>query len=401
MQDHTFLLLGGLLFLLAWWSHRQRSRAVKPWPYPKPLESYPSVTIIRPIKGLDVEVEENVRVGLDTGYDGEVQTLFVFDDEREPALPLVRKVVEEHERSGRPGTAEIFFCGQPPANRTGKLNAMIEALALAKGELVGFVDSDLRTDDEVLRVTVETLSSDAKIGCAFAPVVFWSKPRSLGDAITKILPNGLYTPSALVYAERKDRHFPFILGQFMVFRRKALEAIGGLESTEGQLCDDLYIGQLTHAAGWKNVMAPHWVRIIHYGCGLRESYAIYLRWLTFSRTGLPDFSFVLHVGIPVLLFWAGEWGGLAFAATGQWLNALVYAALAAAVTASVNSFHSKIGGEPMRPRHWWGAAVMLTLLPWVLFKVHVLQNRVVWRGRVYGLDASAKLNIEPEGGQAA
>ena len=53
-----------------------------------------------------------------------------------------------------------------------------------------------------------------------------------------------------------DGELPYIMGQYMVLKRDALRAIGGLKSAEGQLVDDMYIGARMRAAGYTNRVAP-------------------------------------------------------------------------------------------------------------------------------------------------
>ncbi len=387
MPESLYYTVAASLLLISWVSHRIFLRALEARPYPDPLESYPSVTIIRPIKGLDQEVEENARAGLVTGYPGGVHTIFVLDTEDEPALPFIRKVVEE-----RPGEAEILLCGNPPPNRTGKLNAMIAGMEKATGELVCFVDSDIRTDGEVLRVTVETLMAEEKTGCAFAPVIVSETTHTISDACMATLMNSIYRPSAQLWGRRKNWRYPFILGQFMVFKREALADIGGLESTEGQLCDDLYIGQLTEQAGWDNVLAPHANRIIHYGLQPKEAYENYARWITFSRTGFPDLSFFAPIFGMVGFFNISEFAAIYLACTGRFLPALAFVSVMGMITHTMNTVHHAVGAAPKPKQHWWGGAIALALVPWVYFRVYLLQGEIGWRGRDYDLDSGSRLD---------
>ena len=65
-------LLGGIL----WLDQRALLRAMRPRAHPPALARYPSVSVIRPVKGVDVELERTLRSGLEHGYPGAVQTLF-------------------------------------------------------------------------------------------------------------------------------------------------------------------------------------------------------------------------------------------------------------------------------------------------------------------------------------
>ena len=144
-------------------AHWQLGRNLDPSVRTREPARYPSLTVIRPIRGLDVEAIENLRAALDTGYPGECETLFVLDDEQEPALALIRQAMREARAAGRAVDARVLFAGRPPAGRTGKLNAMIVGLQAARGELVAFADSDIRPDREALRALVRTLLVRARL----------------------------------------------------------------------------------------------------------------------------------------------------------------------------------------------------------------------------------------------
>src|SRR5439155_15469811 len=188
---------GALVLALAWRWHGKLAAAVVPRvDRDVRLTRYPSVTVIRPVRGKDVGAEENFRAALDTGYPGDVETLFIFDDDEDPGLPLARKVVREHRASGRRGTADVIVAGSPPPGRTGKLNAMIVGARFATGELIGFGDSDTRPDRNVLRGVVEALMTTPKAGSAFAPVLVDQPARYAGDALYGLMPNPPYSPLA-------------------------------------------------------------------------------------------------------------------------------------------------------------------------------------------------------------
>lgn len=398
MDPSTLSILAGAgaLGLLVWRDHRVLATAMAPRPRPPRLDAYPSVTVIRPIKGLDTELERNVRAGLDHGYPGEVETFFIFDDEHEPAVPLVEKAIAEHRDSGRPGRAEIFFCGQPPAGRTGKLNAMIQGVRRAEGELVAFCDSDVRTDRDALRVLVETLMDRPGTGSAFAPVVVSEEARTIGDAGCAMLLNGLYTPSACKLLRAEGGELPFILGQFMVFSREALEAIGGLENAGGQIVDDLYIGQLVRRAGLHNVASPHPIRIIQYGMGPLDAVKQFSRWITFSRAGIPQWGFKLPIIFRAVTFLASLAVLVWCALRGDALGAAAAGALGAAVVASVNRLHDSTGCAPLRPRHWATPVAIFLLTPFIFARIYLMQHRMAWRGRVYDLKGG-RLAAQPVG----
>lgn len=389
MLDWLASAAGVALVVAALRTHRTLRAALAPGERPERLRDYPSLSVIRPIKGLDPAIEENLRAALDHGYPGALETLFVFDDADEPALPLVKRVLAGQRATGGRAAAEIVLCGAPPPGRTGKLNAMIHGLRRARGDLVAFVDSDVRADRDALRVAVETLLSDPKAGSAAAPAVVTPPPRSLPDAASCVLLNGLYGPSSRLSAHEQGE-LPFIMGQLMVLRREALNAIGNLEDVAGNFVDDIQIGVHVRRAGFRNLLSAHAVEIIWFGFRWPEFVANFVRWMTFSR-GFPDWrSFKLPIVWRVSTFFLGIAGGLALLLSGHALASLPWWGAAAVVTGSLAGLHAGMGGSPLRPRHWIAPAAVLLLAPLVFLRVYT-QRRVEWRGRSYELDAAGRL----------
>jgi ceramide glucosyltransferase len=391
---------GAILLVLSLRTHAQLRTALARMRQPPPrLARYPSVTVIRPIRGIDVEARDNLAAAFATGYPGAVETLFVLDDASDPALPLVHEAIATARRAGHREPARVLFAGSPPPGRTGKLNAMIAGLAAAHGELVAFADSDTRPGPGALRVLVETLLSDPRAGSAFAPVYVPGPRFTAGDVGYALMLNALYGPSASLAAAGNGGALPFIMGQYMIFRREALHAIGGLESASGQLVDDMHLGGEVARAGYKNLMTSCPVPIIEHGMGLGEFARTYRRWIIFSRSGLPSWSFKWPAWVRGLEFWGATLLTLLAIATGHGVGALVPLAAAVVSSLSLVDLHEAAGGRRLAPRHVWVPAAMLLTVPLVYVST-LLHRGVRWRGRTYALDQKARLEARPGRGAA-
>jgi len=386
--DGLWTAAGIALAAIGVFNHRRLRAALAARPAPPRLEAYPSITVIRPVKGLDPEAGENTRAALRHGYPGSVQTLFVFDDESDPALPVIRQVIAEEDADRDPGSCEILFCGEPQG-RTGKLNAMEHGLARARGDVVAFVDSDVRWDREALRIAVETLAADPKAGSASAPVVVTPAPRNLPDACSALLLNGLYGTGARAATLLQGGELTFILGQLMVFRREALHAIRNLEDIAGNFVDDIQIGHQVSNAGFRNLVTSHPIEIIWFGSGWKEFIENFRRWMTFSR-GFDDWSFPRPIAWRTSVFFGGVVGAVALTATGHAAAAIPWWIAAVVVTGSLVLLHQRMGGARLRPRHWPAPAVLLLIIPFIFARVYS-QRSVTWRGRSYRLDRSGRL----------
>ena len=394
-METAIVFLGLLLFSVTLWDHFRLRRAVLEQRRAArnvrlvPAKRLPSITVIRPVRGLDVEADKNLAAALDNEYPGEVETIFVFDDDLDPALAAVRKAVAAHVAAGRRGTAMIMVAGQPPPTMTGKLHAMIAGLGQATGKLIAFGDSDTRPHPQSLRVLVEKLLTTERAGAAFVPVVATEAPLTAGDAGVALMLNGLYGP-AVAATVRDSGDMPFIMGQLMVFRRETLKTLRDLQSVRGELVDDMRIGMDVVAAGQRNVVSEDDLPIVMRGLGLAEFVRMFRRWLIFSRSGLPTWSFKLPVWLRGLEFWLGFLVAALALLSGQYAAAIPAAATVAAVSASMIRLHRALGGAHIGWRHAWVPAAILFLGPVVLFSA-ILKPEVTWRGRTYQLDARSKL----------
>lgn len=380
-----------LLVDLALWHHafaRALTRARVPARRP---DRYASITVIRPVRGLDVGAAENFRAALDTAYPGEVETLFVLDDASDPALPVLRRVVAHHQASGAPGRVEILFAGARPAHRTGKLHAMIAGMARARGTLIAFGDSDTRPTPGLLTALVDALMASPEVGATFAPVVVADPPRTAGDVGYALMHNALYGPGVARAAGVSGR-LPFIMGQIMVFRPEALAAIGGPACAEGQFVDDMYIGRCLDRAGYANVMIDQPLAIVNSGTSARQFLDIYRRWVMFGLDGIP-----FRVTWPLWLRGIDAWlatalVAISLAAGAGWATLIAATALVAQGE-SLRHLHVRFGGAPIPLRLRWVGIALFLVAPLVVASMR--WRRVEWRGRAYALRRTAGLAGAP------
>lgn len=397
------ILLGLLLLLATIWDHFRLRRGLLEQNFAARMSRLrgalaggrgdhplPSITVVRPVRGLDVDAAQNLAAALDNEYPGEVETIFVFDDVLDPGFATVRKAIAEHVAAGRRGTAMIMVVGQPPPTMTGKLHAMVAGLARAKGELIAFGDSDTRPHPHSLRLAVETLLTTDRAGSVFVPVVATEIPQTAGDVGVALMLNGLYGP-AVARTVSKTGEMPFIMGQLMVFRRETLKALRDLQTVSGELVDDMRMGMDVVAAGYRNVVTADTLPIVVRGLGLAEFIRMFRRWLIFSRSGLPTWSFKAPVWLRGVEFWLGFLMTALALSYGQYAAAILAAATVVAVSASMVRLHRILGGAAIGWRHAWVPAAILMAGPLLLVSA-IVKPEVTWRGRTYQLDARSKLH---------
>jgi hypothetical protein len=188
------------------------------------------------------------------------------------------------------------------------------------------------------------------------------------------------------------RELPFIMGQIMIFRREALAAIGGVESADGQLVDDMYLGKRMAEAGWHNVMSDRPLHIVTGDMSLADFVRLMRRWLLFSRSGLP-MQFKRPAWLRGVAMWAAMIAAVAAIAHGLALATVLAVAALAAACLSDRALHRQLGGAPMPLRFFPMTLAVMLLAPLVLASM-VFDRHVDWRGRDYALDNGSHLKSD-------
>ena len=206
----------------------------------------------------------------------------------------------------------------------------------AKGELILFTDADTRHTPDMLRASVSALIAEhADILTAFPheQIVTWGE-----RLLVPIIGWGIFTfvPIRLVQKMRWPA-LSVTLGQFMLFRRIAYDAVGGYAAVKSEVIDDICLGRLIISTGgewrllngsrhvscrmyrsfWeavngfsKSMFAVFDYRILPYILGwlivglafIEPAVALVSRWLRYPLTSLPLNYATLSVVISVVLF---------------------------------------------------------------------------------------------------
>ena len=221
------------------------------------LSQFPSISVIRPVRGADVGAAENYAAALDNGYPGTIETIFVFDEADDPGYPDCRARRSPITWPAAATAARRSSCrARRRTAMTGKLHAMIvgEERGAPRAHRLRRLRHAARSQ-RAARAPSIALMTTPHAGCAFAPVVVYQPAEKAGDVGYATMLNMWYGASVAT-ASRRTGDLPFIMGQLMVFRREALRDIGGVACAKGELVDDMAIGRAVAEKGWRNIMAP-------------------------------------------------------------------------------------------------------------------------------------------------
>jgi ceramide glucosyltransferase len=234
---------------------------------PRPARR-PPIVVLKPVRGLEPRLEENLRSFCAQDYP-DYRVVLGVRSANDPALPLLRGIAaqsperidvvvgEDAARLPPDGRA-------PPVFRNPKIATLAPMLAHADahdrnehdpdGEIIVIADSDMRVTPRYLDAVAEAFD-DPRTGAATA--IYRGEPA--GDDLASVLGamwiSEQFAPSALVSAALEPLAHTF--GATMAVRRGVLADIGGLEALGGRLADDHALGRLVAARGHRVALARY------------------------------------------------------------------------------------------------------------------------------------------------
>jgi ceramide glucosyltransferase len=235
----------GVLCILAALRLRSRVSARKP----KGFSSWPPVTVLKPVYGLEKNLKENLRSACLQDYP-EYQVVFSVQRREDPALPVLREI--EREFGSSRATVAVEECR---AGSNGKINNMIGGLKHARHDILVIGDSDCMLKPDYLKKIVAPLA-DPRIGyvCTFYKAAYATKWYEKIELLT--LNADLMASMIFAHVTGASK---FCLGASTALRRSTLEEIGGLPALADYLVEDYEMGRRIWSSGKKDEIVPYFI----------------------------------------------------------------------------------------------------------------------------------------------
>jgi len=203
---------------------------------PRPTNFFPSVDILIPIYSEPLEILEKTLIAA-SAIVYPHKKIYVCDDSHNPQVT---------ELAGRYGAG--YIKGPKKHAKAGNLN---NAMGQTSGELVVVFDTDHIPATSFLEETVPYFV-DPKIGFIQTPHHFYNE-----DIFQRAFRLGPEVPNEqdmfhhAIQGARDSWGGSFFVGSGAVFRRRALESVGGFKLMS--ITEDIHTSQYLHAAGWQCV----------------------------------------------------------------------------------------------------------------------------------------------------
>ncbi len=330
------------------------------------------VSILKPLKGADPGLEQNLRSFFDIDYP-EYEILFSVADSNDPAVAIVRKLIAEI-----PNANAHLIVGDIELGPNPKVNNLAFTYGRAKHDWILISDSNIRVRPNYLKRMVAHV--DSGVGLVTA-VVAGRNARGLGAHLEAMILNTFYARGMNLAAGAGK---PAALGKSMLFRRSDAKRFGGLGALARFLAEDYMAGELMRKLGLQVILMSDLIEQ-HIGKQTFEAFwQRHLRWGRIRKAQVPlaFYAEVLTV-LPISLLFAT-----------LSLPPLFGISLAAAafIHLGISSFcdflilrHTSVALEPRLPVIWF-LRELIALPLWL----HIASgNTVMWRG--------TPLKLEPGG----
>ena len=290
-----FVFLGLVIFAAVYWLAAFASVVLYRRRRPSTSDVAPPVTILKPLRGNDGQLYENLRSFCLQDYRS-FEIVFGVRHLHDPAVAVVERLGHEF-----PGLELKLVADSRTIGTNLKVSNLANLVRHAKHDTLIVADSDMRVGPGYIRAVVGPFE-DHRVGlvtCLYRGVASYGVASQLGAMFI----NEWFLPAALVgtHVERLRHAF----GATIACRRDTLRSIGGFEAVADQLADDYMLGWLVSGRGLRVVLVPYVVENVVTERNLLTLFLHELRWARTFRTLRPVayFCSLFTYGIPLSILW--------------------------------------------------------------------------------------------------
>jgi ceramide glucosyltransferase len=334
---------------------------------------FPGITILKPLRGAEPHLYDNLVSFCNQNYPGPVQVLFGVQEPTDPAIAVVERLVAERPDRDLELVINSNACGPNP-----KVANLIGMQGRIRHDVVILADSDISVEPDYLARLVAALS---KPGVGLVTCLYRGESQTgAWSRLDSMAIDYHFLPDVLVGLALGLARPCF--GSTIALRRQTLVAMGGFEAFLDRLADDNAMGEAVRATGMQ-VAIPHFVVVHSLPIGSAgELWRHELRWARTVRAVSP----LGYAGL-------GLTHPLPFALLAGWLSgndaiggALITASIACRLVLQVQVDHTL----RVRLNRWWLGPVC-DLLSFMIYVAGYFVSVVSWRGIRYKVSADGTL----------
>lgn len=333
------------------------------------------ITILKPLRGADHALEQNLRSCFEQDYPN-FNIVFGVEGFDDPALRVVERL-----RAQYPSVDSRLVVHQGGRALNPKVRNLLAMLRGGTEDVVVISDSNIRVPTNYLSTSLAALQQ-GNTGLVSHPIV-GIDADTLGAAVESSY-LGSSVVASIVTASEIFQHAS-VIGKSMMFRRSVLDQLGGLESVSNVLAEDYVLGRMFQHAGYQVTLADTPVGNSCEGITLAGTFDRMTRW-SMLRARAQPLAYLLEpltsplmiLGLAPMITGVSPWPMLGL--TG-WAWVLMLARdLAASVRVDQRVTWRQLLVAPLRELVWLSA--------WLTALGH---RHVSWRGHRLRVSAGTRL----------
>jgi len=345
------------------------------------LNYYPPVSILKPLKGLDDNLFDNLESICLQDYP-QYEIIFSLQNRNDYAHRVARKIKDKYPQKDITILAERCDAGFNP-----KVNNLIPAYKVAKYEFILISDSNVMVEENYLKDVVQHME-DPEVGLV-SNIIKGVGGRSVGSILENLHLNS-FIIGGVCFLDRFLK-MPCVIGKSMLMRKTDLEAIGGFMAVKDFLAEDYIIGKKIYKRGRKVILSKHIIKNVNEHWEIKKFFNRHTRWgkLRWKIGGIRYISELVGNAtfmscLPILL-WEPSKITLAFAAIASLIKILGNLYIGRKIKTEMSYILYFL--SPLKD-----------LIIGLIWFVPILSNTVVWRGNRYIIGKDSLLSTCPGSG---
>ncbi|MEQ8891158.1 MAG: glycosyltransferase [Sandaracinaceae bacterium] len=261
-----------------------------------PEAELPPVSLLKPIKGAEESLEENLRSFYEQDYPS-FEVVFATTDPGDAALPVARRVAADY-----PHVPTRFVFSDPEFGLNPKVANLAGALLGAQHELVLQSDANVRVEGDYLRRIVSELIADD--GRLLSSMVVGVGEEKVGALLDNLQLSAFTAPGCCLAL--KLAGVVCVIGKSMLFYQRDLKEVGGLELVRDVLAEDYVLGRAFQKAGKNVILSTTTAQNVNVVSSVEHFMGRHARWLKMRAViHIPGFVadlFANPTGLSLLAF---------------------------------------------------------------------------------------------------
>ena len=344
-----------------------------------PDSALPPVTILKPVKGLEELLEQNLRTFYEQRYPNAIEVVVSSTERDDPALAVARRVARDY-----PAISTRFVLSDPSAGLNPKVANLRGTLDTAEHNLVLQCDANVRVRPDYLhRVVSELIDGHGQL---LTSMVVGVGEQSAGAAMENLQLSAFIAPAMCLVL--RVFGVTCVVGKSMLFRRTELAELGGLEAVKDILAEDYVLGDLYARAGKRALLSSTTAENVNVDATVDRFMSRHARWLK-MRVVINVPAFVADLlGNPVAL---ATFATLVSGFDLRFVGANL--AIIAVKMAGDGWLVRRTRGTPMKLRHLLLAPVKDVLMG-AMWPYAAVSRSIEWRGAKLRIGKMTRLRAD-------